>query len=286
MEKFDLSINKELEAIVNDKNVDQDLVKMYLNDIGRYDRLTDEEEVELAIKAKNNDKEAKDRLIKCNLRLVVFVAKSYLNRGLSLLDLIQEGNKGLITAVNKFDYTRGFKFSTYAIYWIKQAIQKGVIIYGNPIRIPSHIVDLLSKANKAKEKLSAKLGREPSYKEIADEMGAPMNESKVKDLYSIKTDVISLQTSINDDDASLEDVIADKSTEEEDSSDKEELMEKLTDSLELLSPIEKKVITLRYGLFNNHTHTLEQIRREFNMSKEGIRKIETRAIGKLKKCFL
>ena len=287
MNKINLSINQEFEGFEEVKGTDRDLVKMYLNEIGRFDRLTDEEEVELALKAKEGSKEARTQLINANLRLVVFTAKGYLNRGLSFLDLIQEGNKGLITAVDKFDVTKGYKFSTYATHWIKQAIQKGVINYGNTVRLPSYVVDMLSKINKTRNKLSKELGREPSYEEIANGVGDSITKEKVEELLTIKTDVISLQTPVGDDGITLEHMIKDEeSTSVMEDLEREENLLKLDESLQLLTPIEKRVISLRYGLLNNSPLTLEEVRREFNMSREGIRKIESRAMGKLRACFL
>ena len=287
MNKINLSINQEFEGFEEVKGTDRDLVKMYLNEIGRFDRLTDEEEVELALKAKEGSKEARTQLINANLRLVVFTAKGYLNRGLSFLDLIQEGNKGLITAVDKFDVTKGYKFSTYATHWIKQAIQKGVINYGNAVRLPSYVVDMLSKINKTRNKLSKELGREPSYEEIANGVGDSITPEKVEELLTIKTDVISLQTPVGDDGITLEHMIKDEeSTSVMEDLEREENLLKLDESLQLLTPIEKRVISLRYGLLNNSPLTLEEVRREFNMSREGIRKIESRAMGKLRACFL
>ena len=235
MNKINLSINQEFEGFEEVKGTDRDLVKMYLNEIGRFDRLTDEEEVELALKAKEGSKEARTQLINANLRLVVFTAKGYLNRGLSFLDLIQEGNKGLITAVDKFDVTKGYKFSTYATHWIKQAIQKGVINYGNAVRLPSYVVDMLSKINKTRNKLSKELGREPSYEEIANGVGDSITKEKVEELLTIKTDVISLQTPVGDDGITLEHMIKDEeSTSVMEDLEKEENLLKLDESLKLL----------------------------------------------------
>ena len=227
--------SKAIEGFEEVKGTDRDLVKMYLNEIGRFDRLTDEEEVELALKAKEGSKEARTQLINANLRLVVFTAKGYLNRGLSFLDLIQEGNKGLITAVDKFDVTKGYKFSTYATHWIKQAIQKGVINYGNAVRLPSYVVDMLSKINKTRNKLSKELGREPSYEEIANGVGDSITKEKVEELLTIKTDVISLQTPVGDDGITLEHMIKDEeSTSVMEDLEKEENLLKLDESLKLL----------------------------------------------------
>ena len=260
---------------------------MYLNKIGRFDRLTDEEEIELALKVQANDMDARNKLINSNLRLVVFIAKKYLNRGLSFLDLIQEGNKGLITAVGKFDATKGYKFSTYATHWIKQAIQKGVINYGNPVRLPSYVIDMLSKINKAKEKLIQTQGKEPTSEQIANFIGESITAEKVDELMGLRTDVVSLQTPIGDDGITLEQIVADETEDNVvDDMEKEENLMKLNESLDILSPIEKRVISLRYGLLNNTPQTLEEIRKEFNMSREGVRKIESRAMGKLRKCFL
>ena len=287
MNTNNLSINQEFEGLEEVKGTDRDLVKMYLNEIGRFDRLTDEEEIELALKVQTNDMDARNKLINSNLRLVVFIAKKYLNRGLSFLDLIQEGNKGLITAVGKFDATKGYKFSTYATHWIKQAIQKGVINYGNPVRLPSYVIDMLSKINKAKEKLIQTQGKEPTSEQIANFIGESITAEKVDELMNLRTDVVSLQTPIGDDGITLEQIVADETEDNVvDDMEKEENLMKLNESLDTLSPIEKRVISLRYGLLNNTPQTLEEIRKEFNMSREGVRKIESRAMGKLRKCFL
>ena len=287
MNTNNLSFNKEFEGLEEVKGTDRDLVKMYLNEIGRFTRLTDEEEIELALKVQSGDMEARNKLINANLRLVVFTAKKYLNRGLSFLDLIQEGNKGLITAVGKFDVTKGYKFSTYATHWIKQAIQKGVINYGNPVRLPSYVIDMLSKINKAKEKLTQTLGKEPTSEQIANYIGESITSDKVDELTRIRTDVVSLQTPIGDDGITLEHIVADETEDTVvDDVEKEENLMRLNESLDTLTPIEKRVISLRYGLLNNTPQTLEEIRREFNMSREGVRKIESRAMGKLRKCFL
>lgn len=287
MNTNNLSINQEFEGLEEVKGTDRDLVKMYLNEIGRFDRLTDEEEIELALKVQANDMDARNKLINSNLRLVVFIAKKYLNRGLSFLDLIQEGNKGLITAVGKFDATKGYKFSTYATHWIKQAIQKGVINYGNPVRLPSYVIDMLSKINKAKEKLIQTQGKEPTSEQIANFIGESITAEKVDELMNLRTDVVSLQTPIGDDGITLEQIVADETEDNVvDDMEKEENLMKLNESLDTLSPIEKRVISLRYGLLNNTPQTLEEIRKEFNMSREGVRKIESRAMGKLRKCFL
>lgn len=287
MNTNNLSFNKEFEGLEEVKGTDRDLVKMYLNEIGRFTRLTDEEEIELALKVQAGEMDARNKLINSNLRLVVFTAKKYLNRGLSFLDLIQEGNKGLITAVGKFDVTKGCKFSTYATPWIKQAIQKGVINYGNPVRLPSYVIDMLSKINKAKEKLTQTLGKEPTSEQIANYIGESITADKVDELTRIRTDVVSLQTPIGDDGVTLEQIIADETEDTVvDDVEKEENLMRLNESLDTLTPIEKRVISLRYGLLNNTPQTLEEIRREFNMSREGVRKIESRAMGKLRKCFL
>ena len=287
MNTNNLSINQEFEGLEEVKGTDRDLVKMYLNEIGRFDRLTDEEEIELALKVQANDMDARNKLINSNLRLVVFIAKKYLNRGLSFLDLIQEGNKGLITAVGKFDATKGYKFSTYATHWIKQAIQKGVINYGNQVRLPSYVIDMLSKINKAKEKLIQTQGKEPTSEQIANFIGESITAEKVDELMNLRTDVVSLQTPIGDDGITLEQIVADETEDNVvDDMEKEENLMKLNESLDTLSPIEKRVISLRYGLLNNTPQTLEEIRKEFNMSREGVRKIESRAMGKLRKCFL
>lgn len=287
MNTNNLSFNKEFEGLEEVKGTDRDLVKMYLNEIGRFTRLTDEEEIELALKVQAGDMDARNKLINANLRLVVFTAKKYLNRGLSFLDLIQEGNKGLITAVDKFDVTKGYKFSTYATPWIKQAIQKGVINYGNPVRLPSYVIDMLSKINKAKDKLTQTLGKEPTSEQIANYIGDSITSDKVDELTRIRTDVVSLQTPIGDDGVTLEHIVADETEDTVvDDVEKEENLMKLNESLNTLTPIEKRVISLRYGLLNNTPQTLEDIRKEFNMSREGVRKIESRAMGKLRKCFL
>ena len=270
-----------LKKIMSEVNVD-DSVKMYLRDIGQIPLLTAQEEYEIAERMSNGDEEAKKQLINANLRLVVNIAKRYVGRGMQFLDLIQEGNLGLMKAVEKFDYKRGFKFSTYATWWIKQAITRSLADQARTIRIPVHMVETIHKLNKVSRMLLQKLGRDPTQTEIAEAMGIP--ESKVVEIQKIAMDPVSLETPIGEeDDSHLGDFIEDKSTasqiEVAETKERKELIEEILTSL---APREAAVLILRYGLRDNRPRTLEEVGREFNVTRERIRQIEAKALRKLR----
>lgn len=270
-----------LQKIMSEVNID-DSVKMYLKDIGRVPLLSAQEELELAERMSQGDEEAKKQLINANLRLVVSIAKRYVGRGMQFLDLIQEGNLGLMKAVEKFDYTKGFKFSTYATWWIRQAITRSLADQARTIRIPVHMVETINKLTKVSRQLLQKLGREPTQSEIAEAMGIP--ESKVVEIQKIAHDPVSLETPIGEeDDSHLGDFIEDKSTasqiEVAEMKERKELIEEILTSL---APREAAVLILRYGLRDNRPRTLEEVGKEFNVTRERIRQIEAKALRKLR----
>ncbi len=276
-------IEKELEQLVVLKHGESlDPIKMYLKEIGKTPLLTFEEEINLAKRYEKGDKKAKDLLIKANLRLVVSIAKKYLGRRLSFLDLIQEGNKGLIRGVEKYDWRRGFKFSTYATWWIRQAITRAIADQSRTIRIPVHMVDHINRYYKTQRKLTQKLGREPKIKEIAKEMKMPVED--VENLIKISQQPRSLSTPVGDDkEATLEQFVADNNQPSlYDKVSREFLKEALSKVLETLSPREKKVLIMRFGLEDGKPKTLEEVGREFRVTRERIRQIEAKAIRKLK----
>ena len=260
-----------------------DPVKMYLKEIGKVQLLGDRE-LELAKRTKEGDVEAKNELISANLRLVVSIAKHFLGRGLSFLDLIQEGNIGLIKAVEKFDYTKGFKFSTYATWWIKQAITRAIADQARTIRIPVHMVETINKMTRISRQLTQELGREPSAEEIAERMEGDITPERVRQIQRINLEPVSLETPIGEeDDSHLGDFIEDKEviTPNEYASN-ELLKNELQEILKELTPREAKVLQLRYGLDNNRPHTLEEVGKEFNVTRERIRQIEAKALRKLR----
>ena len=276
-------LEKELEALtVLTEGSVSDPVRMYLKEIGRIPLLTFDDEIELAKRVENADKLAKQKLINSNLRLVVSIAKKYIGRGLSLLDLIQEGNQGLIRAVEKYDWRRGFKFSTYATWWIRQAITRAIADQSRTIRIPVHMVDHINRFYKAQRRLTQKLGREPSVKEIAKEM--MMSVEEVENLMKISQQPKSLSTPVGDDrEATLEQFVADQNQPTlYDKVSRELLKDALGKVLETLSPREKKVLIMRFGLEDGKPKTLEEVGREFKVTRERIRQIEAKAIRKLK----
>ncbi|MEM4270837.1 MAG: RNA polymerase sigma factor RpoD [Candidatus Pacearchaeota archaeon] len=276
-------IEKELEQLVVLKHGESlDPIKMYLKEIGKTPLLTFEEEIELAKKYEKGDKKAKDKLIKANLRLVVSIAKKYLGRRLSFLDLIQEGNKGLIRGVEKYDWRRGFKFSTYATWWIRQAITRAIADQSRTIRIPVHMVDHINRYYKTHRKLTQKLGREPSVKEIAKEM--QMTPEEIENLMKISQQPKSLSTPVGDDkEATLEQFVADATQPTlYDKVSRELLKDALNSVLDTLSPREKKVLIMRFGLEDGKPKTLEEVGKEFRVTRERIRQIEAKAIRKLK----
>ena len=259
-----------------------DPVRMYLREIGRIPLLTYEEELELAKKILQGDEEAKQKLAESNLRLVVSIAKKYVGRGMLFLDLIQEGNMGLMKAVEKFDYTKGFKFSTYATWWIKQAITRAIADQARTIRIPVHMVETINKLIRTSRHLLQQLGREPTPEEIAAEMEIPVE--KVAEIQKIAQDPVSLETPIGEeDDSHLGDFIQDEdSPEPHDSAAYTLLKEQLEEVMNTLTPREAKVLKLRFGLEDGKARTLEEVGREFQVTRERIRQIEAKALRKLR----
>ena len=260
-----------------------DPVKMYLKEIGTVDLLTQEEEVELARKIQEGDEEAKKKLAAANLRLVVSIAKRYVGRGMLFLDLIQEGNMGLIKAVEKFDYTKGFKFSTYATWWIRQAITRAIADQARTIRIPVHMVETINKLTRVQRQLIQELGREPTAEEIADKMEG-MTPEKVRDIQKISLEPVSLETPIGEeDDSHLGDFLEDEGAMSPDDYAYNELLkDELNEVLLELTDREEKVLRLRFGLDDGRTRTLEEVGKEFNVTRERIRQIEAKALRKLK----
>ncbi|MEK7177216.1 MAG: RNA polymerase sigma factor RpoD, partial [Patescibacteria group bacterium] len=276
-------IEKELEHLVVLKHGESlDPIKMYLKEIGKTPLLKFADEIDLAKKYEKGDKEAKDKLTKANLRLVVSIAKKYLGRRLSFLDLIQEGNKGLIRGVEKYDWRRGYKFSTYATWWIRQAITRAIADQSRTIRIPVHMVDHINRFYKTQRRLTQKLGREPTVKETAKEM--LMTVPEIENLMKISQQPRSLSTPIGDDkEATLEQFVADTNQPSlYDKVSRELLKDALNKVLETLSPREKKVLMMRFGLEDGKPKTLEEVGKEFKVTRERIRQIEAKAIRKLK----
>ena len=259
-----------------------DPVKVYLKEIGRVPLLTSEEEVELAIRIQNGDVAAKQRLSEANLRLVVSIAKRYLGRGMQFLDLIQEGNLGLIKAVEKFDYTKGFKFSTYATWWIRQAITRAIADQARTIRIPVHMVETINKVKKVQSQLLHQNGHEPSPDEIAEEIDMPVD--KVREIMRVAQEPVSLETPIGEEeDSHLGDFIPDNDAPAPaDAASHTMLREQLSDVLSTLTPREEKVLRLRFGLEDGRSRTLEEVGKEFNVTRERIRQIEAKALRKLR----
>ena len=256
--------------------------KIYLKEIGNFPLLSMEEEVELAKKIAQGDQDASDRLTESNLRLVVSIAKKYVGRGLSFLDLIQEGNLGLIKAVDKFDYTKGYKFSTYATWWIRQAITRSIADQSRTIRIPVHMSEVINKAYRVSRSLLQELGREPTEEEIAAEMNLPVE--KVREIMKISADPISLDTPIGEeDDSHLGDFIKDDTIMgPEEAATYTMLQDQIKKLLTTLSEREQRVLVLRFGLLDGRTRTLEEVGKEFNVTRERIRQIEAKALRKLR----
>ena len=259
-----------------------DPVRMYLKEIGKVALLTPDEEVQLAIRMADGDEEAKRRMAEANLRLVVSIAKRYVGRGMLFLDLIQEGNLGLIKAVDKFDYTKGYKFSTYATWWIRQAITRAIADQARTIRIPVHMVETINKVIRVSRQLLQELGHDPSAEEIAEEMGLPVE--KVRDILKIAQEPVSLETPIGEEeDSHLADFIEDdNAAEPAEAASFTLLKEQLMEVLSTLTPREEKVLRLRFGLEDGRTRTLEEVGKEFNVSRERIRQIEAKALRKLR----
>ena len=260
-----------------------DPVKMYLKEIGRVDLLTHEQEIELAKRILEGDEQAKKELAAANLRLVVSIAKRYVGRGMLFLDLIQEGNMGLIKAVEKFDYTKGFKFSTYATWWIRQAITRAIADQARTIRIPVHMVETINKLTRIQRQLVQELGREPTAEEIAEKMDG-MTPAKVREIQKISLEPVSLETPIGEeDDSHLGDFIEDKDTlSPDDYTNNQLLKDEINAVLQGLTEREEKVLRLRFGLLDGRTRTLEEVGKEFNVTRERIRQIEAKALRKLK----
>ena len=259
-----------------------DPVKMYLKDIGRVPLLSSDEEIELAKKMAAGDQEAKRILAEANLRLVVSIAKRHVGRGMHFLDLIQEGNMGLMKAVEKFDYERGYKLSTYATWWIRQAITRAIADQARTIRIPVHMVETIHKQARVTRQLLQELGRDPYPSEIAKEMGIP--ESRVIEIQKIAQDPVSLETPIGEEeDSHLGDFIVDENAQApSDMVETSMLKEQLIGVLDTLTPREEKVLRLRYGIDDGRPRTLEEVGKEFNVTRERIRQIEAKALRKLR----
>ena len=283
----DVPDEKELQdisnLIVGDVKVN-DSVKIYLKEIGKVKLLTAQEEVEIAQRIANGDEEAKQELINANLRLVISIAKRYAGRGMPFLDLIQEGNMGLIKAVEKFDYTKGFKFSTYATWWIRQAITRAIADQARTIRIPVHMVETINKITRAQRQLVQELGREPTAEEISDKLENALSADRIREIQCINQEPVSLETPIGEeDDSHLGDFIEDKEVvSPSEYTTKSLLKDELYDVLQELTDREARVLELRYGLLDNHPRTLEEVGKEFGVTRERIRQIEAKAIKKLR----
>lgn len=273
---------EELDLSVPEGVGTDDPVRMYLKEIGKVPLLSAEEEIELAQRMADGDIEARRRLAEVNLRLVVSIAKRYVGRGMLFLDLIQEGNLGLIKAVEKFDYTKGYKFSTYATWWIRQAITRAIADQARTIRIPVHMVETINKLIRASRHLLQELGREPSVEEIAEEMNMPLD--KVREIMKIAQEPVSLETPIGEEeDSHLGDFIPDNDAPAPSEAASFMLLkEQLVDVLNTLTSREEKVLRLRFGLDDGRARTLEEVGKEFNVTRERIRQIEAKALRKLR----
>ena len=274
LDKIDLSVPEGVSI--------EDPVRMYLKEIGKVPLLTAEEEIELAKRMENGDEDAKKRLAEANLRLVVSIAKRYVGRGMLFLDLIQEGNLGLIKAVEKFDYRKGYKFSTYATWWIRQAITRAIADQARTIRIPVHMVETINKLIRVSRQLLQELGREPTPEEIAEEMD--MSVDRVREILKISQEPVSLETPIGEEeDSHLGDFIQDDNVPvPADAAAFTLLKEQLVEVLGTLTEREQKVLRLRFGLDDGRARTLEEVGKEFNVTRERIRQIETKALRKLR----
>ena len=274
MENIDLSVPEGVGT--------EDPVRMYLKEIGKVPLLTSDEEIELAKRIELGDEEAKQRLAEANLRLVVSIAKRYVGRGMQFLDLIQEGNLGLIKAVEKFDYKKGYKFSTYATWWIRQAITRAIADQARTIRIPVHMVETINRVIRTSRQLPQELGREPSPEEIADKMNMPVD--RVREIMKISQEPVSLETPIGEEeDSHLGDFIQDDHVAvPADAAAYTLLHEQLMEVLDTLTEREQKVLKLRFGLVDGRPRTLEEVGKEFNVTRERIRQIEAKALRKLR----
>ena len=291
-ENDDLEKEEELsdeELAITAENVDafaDDSVRLYLREIGKIPLLTPEEEADLAKRIVKGDKKAKDKMVESNMRLVVSIAKRYGGRGLDFLDLIQEGNTGLLRAVEKFDPSKGFKFSTYATWWVRQAITRAIADQARTIRIPVHMVETINKVLRTTRKLTAELNREPTNEEIAKALD--MEPEKVDYVMRIKQDIASLDASIgregDDEDSVLGDFVEDEERDSpEDSAANQILKEQLSEIIATLTDREQKIIRLRFGIGGGRPHTLEEVGAEFDVTRERIRQIEAKALSKLRK---
>ena len=269
------------EEITKDININ-DPVRMYLKEIGRISLLSTEEELELSVRIANGDEDAKNILAESNLRLVVSIAKRYVGRGLLFLDLIQEGNIGLMKAVEKFDYGKGYKFSTYATWWIRQAITRALADQARTIRVPVHMVETINKMARVQRQMTLELNREPSEEELAEKMGITVE--KVREVMKISEDPVSLDTPIGEeDDSHLGDFIKDeRSMSPEEYATNEILKEEIKNVLMTLQEREQEVLELRFGLVDGTSHTLEEVGKKFNVTRERIRQIEAKALRKLR----
>jgi len=282
--------NKDEEEVemINDKKdlelreIANDSIRLYLCEIGKVALLTGKEEIDLARRIRKGDQTAKQRLAEANLRLVVSIAKKYIGRGLSFLDLIQEGNIGLFRAVEKFDPNRGFKFSTYATWWIRQAITRAIADQARTIRIPVHMVETINKLTHAQRRLVQELGREPLVEELAAEM--EMDVKKVRHILKISQDIVSLEAPVGtEEDSKLGDFIEDdEALSPSDATNRQIIKENIHEMLQYLSPRERKIIEMRFGLKDGVGHTLEEVGHEFNVTRERIRQIEAKVLQKLK----
>jgi RNA polymerase primary sigma factor len=281
-EKEDADEDMLMEIEMMDSVSLDDPVRMYLKEIGRVSLLTAQDEVYLAKKIEAGDLEAKQQLTEANLRLVVSIAKKYIGRGMSFLDLIQEGNMGLIRAVEKFDYHKGYKFSTYATWWIRQAITRAIADQARTIRIPVHMVETINKLVRVSRRLLQELGREPTDDEIAEEMG--ITPEKVREIVKVSQDPVSLETPIGEEeDSHLGDFVEDKeAVAPADAASLTMLHNEVEDILDTLTPRERRVLQLRFGLIDGHQRTLEEVGKRFGVTRERIRQIEAKALRKLR----
>lgn len=282
--KDDKNIKRPKKPIGDSGRFTDDSVKAYLKSIGKVRLLSATEEIQLAIKSEKGDLSSKSRIVEANLRLVVSIAKKYIGRGLTLLDLIQEGNLGLMRAVEKYDHKRGFKFSTYATWWIRQAVTRALADQARTIRIPVHMIEHVNRYIRVRRQLIQDLGKEPGIEKIADILD--MDKEKVSEIIKIAQKTISLETPIGeDDDSDLKDFVEDKEAKAPPAAaDFTMLQENLGNALNSLKEREKKIIKLRFGLYDGFPRTLEEVGREFNLTRERIRQIEFTALSKLRKC--
>ncbi len=281
-EKAKAKVAAEKKPTVELREIANDSIRLYLCEIGKISLLTGREEIDLARRIKKGDQSAKSKLAESNLRLVVSIAKKYIGRGLSFLDLIQEGNIGLFRAVEKFDPDRGFKFSTYATWWIRQAITRAIADQARTIRIPVHMVETINKLTHAQRRLVQELGREPAVEELAAEMG--MDIKKVKHILKISQDIVSLEAPVGtEEDSKLGDFIEDDDAVlPQEATNRVLIKENIHEMLQYLSPRERKIIEMRFGLKDGVGHTLEEVGQEFNVTRERIRQIEAKVLQKLK----